>query len=169
MNTVSAIKLLVADLIEEPLLKIIHYLETESSLYSFFIEEKVKNKDDMIVDADEEFTLVGITSDIATDILLGSPADLVAGASADIPIVQLEKRKIWKEIFSKKDLNLIYPYNLLQSLIINPVFGLEFPFTKSDIYEISLGIKESIDKILQDQRKNKSIRMYSVFECLNQD
>jgi nucleoside-triphosphatase THEP1 len=112
LNTFNAIKLFVADLIEEPLLKTIHFLETESALTSFFSKD---------IKEEEE--------------------------SSSIEIMNKLKKKIFEEIFAKKDLKKLYPYNVLQSLIITPVFGLKFPFSKGDIYDLSNASKEKIDAI----------------------
>ena len=101
INTFSAIKILVNEIIEEPLLNIIYYLETESSLSSYF---NTGNKSYIF-------------------------------------------KQIWKEIFDKIDFTSILPYNGFQSLNINPVFSLNFPFSKNDIYQLSIGINENIDKI----------------------
>ncbi len=101
INTFTAIKLVVQEMIEEPILKIIHYLETESALNSYF------------------------------------------SASTKAPMI----KQIWKEQFDKKDLKKLYPYTALQSLNISPIFDLIFPFSKTDIYEISLLIKDRMDRI----------------------
>jgi len=101
LNTFTAIKLVVQEMIEEPILKIIHFLETESALNSYFSE------------------------------------------STKAPII----KKIWKEQFDKKNLKKLYPYTALQSLNISPIFNLIFPFSKTDIYELSLLIKDRMDKI----------------------
>lgn len=104
MNTFGAIKLVIQDIVSDPLLKIIHYLETESALSSYF-------HDDISPEKAEIF------------------------------------KKIWVEQFDKKDLNAIYPYNVVQSLNVSCVFNLSFPFSKSDIYEIISGLKTHIDAV----------------------
>ena len=104
LNTFSAIKMVIQDIISDPLLKIIHYLETESALNSYFHD------------------------------------DLNSEKSAVF-------KKIWIQEFESKDFSTIYPYNIVQSLNVNCIFNLSFPFSKNDIYEVISGIKSHIDAV----------------------
>ena len=104
VNTFSAIKLVIQDVVSDPLLKIIHYLETESALSAYFHDDFSEEKASIF-------------------------------------------KEIWISQFEKKDLNAIYPYNVVQSLNVNCVFNLTFPFSKSDIYETISGLRSHFETI----------------------
>ena len=71
-------------------------------------------------------------------------------------------KQIWKEIFDKIDFNVLYPYNVLQSLIINPMFSLNFPFSKNDIYQIRFPLFAQYNQ--HDQPRNEEhCNLASVF------
>jgi nucleoside-triphosphatase THEP1 len=141
MNTYDAIKLFVADILEEPLLKIIHFLETESALNSFFLESDEKNKLKLV-----KFSI------ISNDEILKEN-------------VVSTLRTVWKDIFSRKDISQIYPYSVIQSMLINPVLNLNFPFSRSEIFNISLLIKDSIENIRILEAQGEAFDINQIYEA----
>ena len=100
-NTFSAINDVVNETIEDPLLKILYYLESESAIKSYFYDSEYK----------ELF------------------------------------KAIWTDLFDLIDFNTINPYNVVQSLVVNTVFELNFPFSRRDIYQITLELNKLLKKV----------------------